>query len=558
VKAGVGASARAMAEARQAGAPAVLAAEAEAEPGPGPARERDALFRKLSWLTLFRLVTVTVLLGGTAFAVWRAPGMLGDAAAALFRLVLVTYVVSLVFAVGLRRRVALQALAYGHVVLDVGIAGAVVALTGGGESVFTFMFLLAIVNGSILLFSRGAVAATALTAVGYAAAVAIAPQPFARATLFVHAIAFIATAALSSYLAEQLRRTGERLDASEVDLAAITALNEAIVQSVASGLLTVDAGGRVTFLNRAGELITGLRNDEVRGAPADRWFGALQAASGRDETQFVNARGERLRLGYALFPLRAREGREIGRAVIFQDLTRLRAMEEQVQRRARLADLGQVAAGLAHELRNPLAAMTGSIELLAAAPGRSDADARLMDIVLREAGRLEQLVAAFLAFSRPAPPRRERIAVDRVVSETLDVFANDPAAARVCIERALAPATAWCDPDQLRQVLWNLLANAAQAAAADRPAGTVRVVCEEGAGVARLTVVDDGPGIAAADLAQIFTPFFTTKERGTGLGLATVQRLVDAHGGTIAVESPPGAGTRVVVTLPAEAPPNPE
>jgi two-component system sensor histidine kinase PilS (NtrC family) len=178
-----------------------------------------------------------------------------------------------------------------------------------------------------------------------------------------------------------------------------------------------------------------------------------------------------------------------------------------------------------------------------------------MGIVLREAGRLEQLVAAFLAFSRPAPPRRERIALDRVVVETLEVFANDPVAARVRVERALAPATAWCDADQVRQVLWNLLANAAQAASSDGGGGTVRVRCEAGGGVARLAVADDGPGIAPADLPQIFTPFFTTKDRGTGLGLAIVQRVVDAHGGAVDVDSTPGAGTRVVVSLPAEPPP---
>ncbi len=518
---------------------------------PQGAAETDQLFRKLGWLTLFRLLTVTVLLGGTAFAVWSAPGMMGDAAVSLFRLVLCTYVVSLAFAIALRWRAALPALAYAQVALDVAIAAAVVSLTGLAESVFIFMFLLGIVNASILLFRRGAVASAALSLAVYLPLVTLgAPTRPQTATLFIHAIAFVATAALASYLAEQLRRTGERLEEREVDLAAITALHESIVQSVASGLVTTDGAGRITFLNRAGEQLTGLRAAEVRGRHAERWFGALQPASGRDETDFVNARGERLRLGYTLFPLVARGGAEIGQAVIFQDLTELRAMEARMQRSERLADLGQVAAGLAHELRNPLASMAGSIELLKGAPDLREADARLMDIVLREAGRLEQLVAAFLAFSRPAPPRREVVDLDRVLGETLEVFAHDPAAARVRVERALQPTKTWGDPDELRQVFWNLLANAAQAAAGDAPA-TVRVACgPDGAG-ARFAVEDDGPGIAPGDLPQLFTPFFTTKERGSGLGLATVQRIVDTHGGSVTVESSPGQGARFVVRLPA-------
>jgi two-component system sensor histidine kinase PilS (NtrC family) len=367
----------------------------------------------------------------------------------------------------------------------------------------------------------------------------------------------VASGALATYLAEQLRRTGEKLEARESDLAAVTALQEAIVQSVAAGLVTLDATDRITFLNRAGEQITGLRAEDVRGQPAAQWFSGMHEQTGRDETDFENVRGERLRLGYTHFALRGRDGKPIGRAVIFQDLSGLRAMEERVQRSERLADIGRVAAGLAHELRNPVAAMSGSIELLRAGLELAPDEARLMDIVTREASRLNELVTRFLEYARPAVPRRGHTDLARLASDTLEVFANDPAAASIRIERELAPAGCRCDSDLMRQVLWNLLANAAHAArwhnAAHRDRGrvTVRTGKDED-GWTRLEVEDDGAGVPAQDLPRLFTPFFTTKERGSGLGLATVQRVVDAHHGTIVAGAGVDGGARFVVRLPPE------
>ncbi|HEX9291436.1 MAG TPA: PAS domain S-box protein, partial [Anaeromyxobacteraceae bacterium] len=274
----------------------------------------EPLFRKLSWLTLFRLGTITVLLGGTALTDFRWSGRLAEGPGPLYGLILSTYLASLGFAVALRLRWRLERQAQLQVALDVAIAAAVVALTGRSDSVFVFLFLLGIVNGAILLFRRGAVLGAALSLVAYLPLALWGRddlRPVSSLPIFVQASAFLATAALA--------RPAELLVESEGDLAAITALHESIVQSVASGLLTVDAAGLVTFLNRAGEQITGLRAADLRGTAAERWFGAFQPASGRDETDFTSASGERLRLGYTLFPLVARGGGEIGRAVIFQD-----------------------------------------------------------------------------------------------------------------------------------------------------------------------------------------------------------------------------------------------
>lgn len=531
-----------------------------------PIAEPQSLYRKLVWLTLFRLAVVTVLLGVAAVYIWRVgKEETQTAAIPLYGLILATYLLSLVFAFALRARRWLTALAYAQIVLDVALAAQVVALTGYTESIFVFLFSLAIVSGSILLYRRGTIVATGLAAVTYVVLVflgegrGIHTIPLFR--LFAHGSAFLATAALASYLAEQLRRTGERLEASEDDLAEITALHESIVQSISSGLLTVDIHGRVTFLNDAGERITGLKFTQIAGRPAERWFADLQPFRTRDETDFVNVRGEKLRLGYTVSSLKGRYGEPIGTACIFQDLTAWRAMQQAVERSERLADLGRVAAGLAHELRNPLASMSGCIELLRVNTALREEERRLMEIVLREATRLNHLVTSLLEFTRPVPPRREPTDLHVLVKEAVQVFSNDPEAQHVRVELAIEPTRVSCDADQMKQVIWNLLSNAAQAISGregegEGIGGVVRVSCTtELGGVARLEVADDGPGIAPSDLPKMFVPFFTTKQRGSGLGLATIQRIVDAHGGTVSVESALGRGAAFTIRIPFSATP---
>jgi len=516
---------------------------------------REPLVRRLVWLTVFRLVLVTVLLVGTAMVTGRRD--VDDLAETypLYGLILTAYLGSLGVLVVLRRSAGRAGgAAVVHVVLDVALASGLVGMTGRSESVFVFLFVLAVIDGAILLGRRGAALGLVLTLGAYLVVVLGEPRPHAlpAGTLWAHVAAMVATAALSGYLAEQLRSTGERLAARESDLANVTALHEAIVQSVTSGLLTVDAAGRVTFLNRAGERIAGLPLAAVRGRPAGEVLPGFSDAGRRGETAWTNARGEQVTLGFSRFPLTGHGGANFGRAVIFQDLTELRAMEAAVKRSERLADLGRVAAGLAHELRNPLASMAGSVELLSASEGLRQEDQRLMAIVTKEAARLEQLVARFLDYSRPAAPRLAEVDAAQLAGEVAEVFARDPAAARIALHRELQPLILRCDPDQLRQILWNLLVNAAQAIQSTGGAGAILLRCApEPGGWGQVEVEDDGPGIAPADQAKLFTPFFTTKAGGTGLGLATIHRIVEAHGGTVTAAPAGPRGARFTVRLPA-------
>jgi signal transduction histidine kinase len=417
--------------------------------------ERDApgLHRKLVWITFFRVVMVAVLLGGTAAVGWDETADVQRALTPLFVLAGVVFAASSVFGAALLTQRWDAWVAYAEIVLDAGLATAVVSMTGRSESVFLFLYSLAVVNGAILLFRRGALAAGVLSVASYLGvnAVALGAPSVPPVRLFTHGAAFVATAALASYLAEQLRSTGEKLAATESDL------TEA---------------------------------------------------------------------------------------------------EAAVRRSQRLADLGSLAAGLAHEIRNPLASMSGSIELLSASVSCGEDERRLMGIVQREAARLNELVTQFLAFAKPASPRLVPTELATLLDDTLRVFRNDPRAAGVRIEERLEPVTADVDPDQLRQVLLNLLTNAVQALAA-APGPGARAIRVRSAGAhegAVVEVEDDGIGMTAEELGQLFIPFFTTRAHGTGLGLATVHRIVEAHGGVIRVASERGKGSRFTVVLPTARP----
>ncbi|MHB1845967.1 MAG: two-component system sensor histidine kinase NtrB, partial [Deltaproteobacteria bacterium] len=267
------------------------------------------------------------------------------------------------------------------------------------------------------------------------------------------------------------------------------------------------------------------------------------------ETAIHRPDGQRL-LGFSVSPLRDGGGRPSGRVVSFQDVTELRRLEASVRRQTHLASLGELSAGLAHEIRNPLAALSGAIQMLSAAPANAD-DARLLDLIRREAAYLGRLVSDFLVFARPPRPALQETDVAALVRECCDAFepeANRQGRALAC---ELEPASGAVDSVQFRQVIDNLLRNAVEATGDGgkitvslklRPVGLV------------LSVEDDGPGVPPDVAPHLFEPFFTTKEKGTGLGLALVARIVGNHGGSIDLEQPESGGARFVVSLPTVDP----
>jgi two-component system sensor histidine kinase PilS (NtrC family) len=268
----------------------------------------------------------------------------------------------------------------------------------------------------------------------------------------------------------------------------------------------------------------------------------------RGEARVKTRKGEDLTLGYSASHVRDPQERELGLLVAFQDLTEVKALEEQLKRADRLAAVGRLASGLAHEIRNPLASISGCVQLLREDAGIGVENRRLMEIVIREVDRLNLLLGDFLNFARPAPLQPECVDVAALCDELLALLLAGGQAEAVRFDKHCAAATVMqVDRQKLRQAMWDLLLNAVEAVSAS---GVVRITIDAVSG--EIIIEDSGAGIEPESRDRIFEPFFTTKDRGTGLGLANVYANIEAHRGRIYVEPSSLGGARFIIELPKE------
>ncbi|HWM87888.1 MAG TPA: ATP-binding protein, partial [Kofleriaceae bacterium] len=376
--------------------------------------------------------------------------------------------------------------------------------------------------------------------------------------------AIVGVSILALNLATQLQRTSASLASERTAAADLLTLHSDIVRCLSSGLLTVDPWDMVLTVNLSACEILSTTPARAVGAPVEKLLPGLSAQMTGLGAKGALQRGELtvarpgqldLVIGISVSPLADHGGRFLGRVVNFQDLTDLRKMEVSVKQAERLAVVGGLAAAVAHEIRNPLASISGSIELLGQMP-QSDEDSRaLMGIVTREIDRLNGLLTDLLDYANPRPLKAAPIDLAELVRDTVRVFGQDRGLAGVTVDTRMDDRADGVpyhgDAAKLRQVLWNLIRNAAEAAA--QGGGHVVVELRPGAHEVAVRVRDDGPGIPREHRERVFEPFFTTKSRGSGLGLATVINLVNDHRGTVQLESQPGRGTCLTVRLPYTA-----
>ena len=549
-----------------------------AQPSPGDSLVRapavvatSDLGRRVTRLLLLRTIVVSFVLvltmwllvsgePNTRAAIWVQSGIIAS-----------TYLSSIVFGVLLRRGMSPRWVSRPMHAVDLAVSSLLVYVTGGATSPYVFLYPLSIVGASTLSYRRGAIAVTlsslgALTLVALLAWTHALNLPMsAQATpwtqtgtelvrsLGIDYAALIGVGALSFIFGDQLQRGAETLATTRKAVADLYTLHQDIVRSLASGLITIAPDGTVLTANAAAGEILRRKPAAMLHQPIEAVMPGLAAQLVDGELRradlTVKTGAEVLTIGVTVSPLRDVRDQVIGRVINFQDLTELRRLEVQHRRTERLATVGQLAAGIAHEIRNPLASISGSVELLRTAPTATDDDRTLMTIVHREISRLNVLIGDLLDYANPRTMERIDIDLAGVIEETLQVARGDQAFASVEVASELErPLTLDADPSKLRQVLWNLLRNAAESG------GTrVTVTGVRDARDVTITIADDGPGIAPEHLARIFDPFYTTKSKGTGLGLAMCHAIIAEHGGRIDVESEPGRGTKMVVRLPASA-----
>jgi two-component system sensor histidine kinase PilS (NtrC family) len=394
---------------------------------------------------------------------------------------------------------------------------------------------------------------------------AAAEQPpdrsFLTYNLIVHFLGFNAVAMLVSYVAKNVTKIQVALEQKQEDLEELESFHRDITNSLSSGLLTTDLDGRVITMNPAGEQILKRNADDVLGEPVfeigvchhDEWkrVTATSRSQGRQREESRHGEGEEtVWIGYSVTPLHEADGRQRGYIVIFQDFTPWRLLEQQVRMNDRMAAIGELSAGIAHELRNPLAAISGSVQVLSSTLETSDARRRLFDIIVDESRRLDRTIEGFLKFSRPPEKSEARFDVAELLAENVELLGNSEQVSESHEVRAeLDPPSAFilADKDQISQIFWNLARNALSA----MPDGGTLVVAGSLSGETyRIRFRDTGRGMTEDERRTMFHPFKTTFHSGTGLGMAIVYRLVQEHGGQLQVDSELGHGTTVTVELP--------
>src|SRR3954463_4205350 len=544
------------------------------------------LRRKVVRLMLVRAIIGTILLGSAIFMEVTAPGSFP--VNPYFFLIGCTYALTIIYVLTLRYIDRYRWLVDLQLAIDALIVSAFIYITGGITSYFTSLYVLPVIAASTIQFRRGGLMVATLSAVLYAGlvlaqylaasglrtdpwlvsmAVVLPPVSVARYTAALNMFGFFAVALLSGSLANSLRSAGVQLEQASSEIADLQALNQHVIDSLPSGLATTDPAHRILTFNRGAEAITGVPFRDAVGRPVDEvlQLPPVVMHSVQHELRVKGARRHEFRYR----PSDGRSEREIGltatyletpggRAGLiftFQDVTAIKKMERDSAIQQRLAAVGEMAAGIAHEIRNPLASMSGSIQILRQELPLSSEQEQLMDIVLRESERLNTTIRSFLAYARPQRFQIARFDVRRVLNDTALLLRNSNELRDGHeIQVSLPDRELWYDADegQIKQIVWNLATNGLRAMPNGGPLQLVAEV-ETSEGVV-LTVRDEGVGIPPEELDSLFQPFHGTFAKGSGLGLAIVHRIVADYQGEIRVSSKPGAGTTVSVRLPARTP----
>jgi two-component system, NtrC family, sensor histidine kinase PilS len=542
------------------------------------------LKRNLIWYIAVRVVAVTSVLLPFLLVELARPDSFPAEAMHYARLLASTTFAGTLLYIGLLRLLRRHLVVHAYVQFagDLLLITVMVYYMGGVASPFSLLYLVIIAVASTLLRRRAGVTVASCAFLLYAgltlslSAGLLRPVEGTEAVsgwrlaynLAVHFLGFYAMALLTSYLARNATRAEHELEVKSEHLADLQVVHRDVIQSISSGLITTDLAGAITSVNQAGLAILRQTVERLIGAPvaesglisAGQWAGMTAASEEQGKLRLevqLPHEGDSTYVGFSVSRLNDAFGAHRGYILIFQDLTGWRRIQEELRMKDRMAAVGELAAGLAHEIGNPLAAISGSVQMLSRELPRDASQRRLIDILLKESHRLDRTIKGFLRFARPRERSSLPFDVAHLLSENMELLANsEEVSSRHRLELDLVPPSARliADPDQVSQIFWNLARNALRAMP---EGGTFRLVGRLDGDAYRLQVIDTGRGMSAAQRSNLFHPFQSFFDGGTGIGMAIVYRIVEDHGGRLRVESAPGGGTTITVELPAAGPGSP-
>ena len=506
---------------------------------------------------------------------------------------IVIFLFTIVAAFSLKYVQNLVRFAYLQLFFDVEAVTVLIFLSGGVESLYSFLYMPVIISAALLLNRTGSLWIASLSSLSYGILLdsqyfgwvfplqVIGGTPFYRdsgfylQSLLMNIAAFYLVAYLSGYLAEELRKSSQLVQEHEKDLRVLEKLHRNIVQSITSGLLTVSPSGVIQFCNPACLEILGLSENRLEGCGIHEIFPSMEISawpkpesysgkealpnSNRNEIIYRRPDGEDLLLGYTHSVLHEDDGNSSGWIFIFQDLTRLKTMEEHMKRMERLAFAGNIAAEIAHEIKNPLASISGAVELVQDSVGQDDGLIRLFGIMHREVQRINELVTDFLWLAKGArqSANKEPISIANNLQEILSLLESRKkfsASHRIETSFEITP-NILIDPHHFRQIIWNLVINALDAMP---EGGELSIHARPDASLdgssVRIDIRDSGNGISEEIRTKVTEPFFSTKTSGTGLGLSIVYQLVENADGRIEVTHHRDSGTTFSLFFPIYPP----
>ena len=548
--------------------------------------QEEGIDSRLRWLMLSRVAIVTFLLMVTTFIKFQKTEIFPEKAlTSLYALCAITYFLSLAYLLLLKLVKKNRLSIYIQALTDVVLITFLVYITGGISSIYSVFYPLVIIYAVLFLERRGGLIIASASGILYGLLLdleyygiihpinAMAVHDYARGAgyvfsrIFIHLLSFYIIGLLASFVVAQERRVRTLLAEKETAFDQLDLLHRSIIESVETGIMTINRQGRIKSFNKAAEEISGFTFVDVENRNIVEVFPGFaevqqkikedddkRSSKSRYNIEFTRDKNNKLILSCLVSTLKDSTGKRIGDIVIFQDITSLIEMEEALEKSKRLAIIGEMAAGLAHEMRNPLASPSGSIQILKRDLQLNDVDEKLMQIILRGKDQLDRVIKDFLLLARPAPGERETVFIKEIIEgviESIQYLPDWNDGIRVCLELS-DNLSVYVNRTEIREVIWNLVINAVQSMpeGGELSVDTRKIYNGDHGESVQIQVSDTGSGIDERYQDRIFEPFFTTKERGTGLGLAIVNRIVEGYKGKIFIRRGDEKGTVSTVSLP--------